>query len=84
LQVLCIPREEVEGKSGINVFSSNVWRLAALVVVASVGLEHFASWQVEDVFAKVLAGEHPDVNATSLSPHVKRMLKVRHMKSRGC
>lgn len=79
LQVLCMSREEVEGKPDINMFSSYVWRLAAIVVVASVGLESFATWQVEEVFAKVLAGEHPNVNATPLSNPVKGILKVWHL-----
>lgn len=76
LQVLCMSREEVEGTAEINVFSSYVWRLAAVVVVASIGLQHFATWGVEEVFAKVLSGEHPDVNVTPLAPPVKGILKV--------
>ena len=76
LQALCMSREEVEGAPDINVFSSYVWRLAATVVVTSIGLDAFATWQVDEVFAKVLAGAHPDVNATPFESPDKGILKV--------
>lgn len=77
LQALCTSREEVEGTAGINVFSSYVWRLAAVVVIANLGLEWFTTWQVEDVFAKIMSGEHPNVSATRLKTPVKAVLNVR-------
>jgi hypothetical protein len=84
LQVLCMSREEVEGRSDVCPFSSYVWRLAALVVVASVGLEFYAGWQVDDAFAKILSGEHPDVNLTPLSAAVRGILRVCHGPPHAC